>query len=197
MWHELGEIAQIGTGYPFRGRVEHIPDGQLVVLQQKDISEMTAMPSEQLAKFAPSSAARVDNDGCYRNHILQANDVLLQVRGNQFLSVIFSGMYPAIAAQGVAVFRPVSSLLPSFLFWFLNHPKTTESLRSMAGGTHIPFLSKQTLTALKVPVPALETQHLIVAADDVRRQHQMAANRLLKLNDELIDAATWRAATQN
>jgi hypothetical protein len=197
MWRELGEVAQISTGYPFRGKVEHVPGGPLVVLQQKDISDMVAMPSEQPAGFAPVGAARLDEDDTYRSHLLKPGDVLLQARGTQFLSVVFLGNYPAIAAQGVAVFQPSPSLLPDFLHWYFSHPKTADSLRGMARGTHIPFLSKQTLTTMKVPVPGMETQRQVVATADVQRRYRVAAQRLLKLNDELIDAATWHAATQN
>ena len=177
--------------------MEHVPGGPLVVLQQKDISDMVAMPSEQPAGLAPVGSTRLDEDDTYRSHLLNPGDVLLQVRGTQFLSVVFPGDYPAIAAQGVAVFRPSPSLLPGFLHWYLSHPKTTESLRGMARGTHIPFLSKQTLTTMKVPVPRMETQRQVIATADVHRRYRVATQRLLQLNDELIDAATWHAATQN
>lgn len=197
MWHELGSVVQIGTGYPFRGKVEHVPEGSLVVLQQKDVSELAADPGASLAGFVPQGAALVEEDSSHRNHLLQHGDVLLQVRGNQFLSVLFAGDYPAIAAQGVAVFRPKAGLTSEYLCWFLNHPKTTETLRSMAGGTHIPFLSKQTLVALRIPVPVAEQQRRIVEMDRVRQHHKAATRQLLQLTDTLVDASTWHAATQN
>lgn len=197
MWRELGDVAQIGTGYPFRGKVEHVPHGSIVVLQQKDVTDLVATSLQQRDEFAPpSGASRVEDEGTYGKHLLQPDDVLLQVRGTQFLPVIFTGEYPAIAAQGVAVFRTAPALLPSFLHWFLGHPKTTETLRSLAGGTHIPFLSKQSLIAMQVPVPPLHAQHAIVATDDVRRRYRAAAQQLIQLNDQLVDAATWHAATE-
>jgi hypothetical protein len=196
MWHELGKVAQVGSGYPFRGKVENDPNGSLVVLQQKDISDLAAMGPEQLAEIVPPGAARVDEADSYTRHRLQLDDVLLQMRGGQFLSVVFAGSYPAMAAQGVAVIRPGPTLMPRFLCWFLGHPKTTEKLHSMAGGTHIPFLSKKTLTEYPVPVPSLETQQRVVEAHDIRRRHRAATQRLIELNDQLVDAATWQAATQ-
>jgi hypothetical protein len=195
MWHNLGDVAQISSGYPFRGKVESDPSGTLVVLQQKDISDLVAMPLEQHAEVVPGGAARVDEADTYQRHHLKQDDVLLQMRGGQFLSVVYTGHYPAIAAQGVAVIRPHAKLMPRFLCWFLGHPKTTEKLRSMAGGTHIPFLSKQTLTTYSVPVPTLEAQHRIVEAHEVRQRHRAATLRLIELNDQLVDAITWQAAT--
>lgn len=196
MWHELGKVAQVGSGYPFRGKVESDPKGSLVVLQQKDISDLAAMGPEQLAEIVPPGAARVDEADTYGRHHLQSDDVLLQMRGGQFLSVVFAGSYPAMAAQGVAVIRPGPKLMPRFLCWFLGHPKTTEKLRSLAGGTHIPFLSKKTLTKYPVPVPSLETQQRVVEAHDIRRRHRAATQRLIELNDQLVDAITWQSATQ-
>ena len=196
MWHELGKVAQVGSGYPFRGKVESDPSGTLVILQQKDISDLVTMGPEQLAEVVPEGAARIDETNSYTRHHLMPDDVLLQMRGGQFLSVVFAGSYPAIAAQGVAVIRPEPKLMPQFLCWFLGHPKTTEKLRSLAGGTHIPFLSKKTLTEYPVPVPSLETQQKVVEAHDIRRRHRAATQRLNELNDELVDAITWQAATQ-
>jgi hypothetical protein len=195
MWHELGKVAQIGSGYPFRGKVENDPKGTLVVLQQKDISDLATMGPEQLAEVVPTGAARVDETDSYTRHRLMPDDVLLQMRGGQFLSVVFAGSYPAMAAQGVAVIRPGPRLMPRFLCWLLAHPKTTEKLRSMAGGTHIPFLSKKTLTEYPVPVPSLETQRRVVEAHDIRRRHRAATQRLIELNDQLVDAITWQSAT--
>jgi hypothetical protein len=196
MWYELGKVAQVGSGYPFRGRVENDPNGTLVVLQQKDISDLAAISPGQLAGVVPPGAAKVLKMDAYRKHLLTTDDVLLQMRGGQFLSVVFAGQYPAIAAQGVAVIRPIPGLLPAFLCWFLGHPKTTEKLRSMSGGTHIPFLSKKTLTGYQVPMPPLETQHHVVAAHDLRCRHRAATQRLIELNDAIVDAVTWQAATQ-
>ncbi|MET0106063.1 MAG: restriction endonuclease subunit S [Sedimenticola sp.] len=196
MWHELGKVAQVGSGYPFRGKVESDPNGTLVILQQKDISDLVAMGPEQLAEVVPDGAARASEADTYERHRLMSGDVLLQMRGGQFLSVVFAGNYPAIAALGVAVIRPDTKLMPQFLCWFLGHPRTTEKLRSMAGGTHIPFLSKKTLTGYRVPVPSLETQQRVVKAHDIRRRHRAATQRLIELNDELVDAITWQAAIQ-
>lgn len=196
MWHELGKVAQVGSGYAFRGKVESDPKGTLVILQQKDISSLVAMGPAQLAEVVPEGAAHVVEAGTYDRYRLMPDDVLLQMRGGQFLSVVFTGSYPAIAAQGVAVIRPNAELLPGYLCWFLSHPRTTEKLRSVSGGTHIPFISKKALAEYTVPVPPIETQQRVVEAHDIRRKHRAATQRLIELNDQLVDAITWQAAIQ-
>ncbi|MED5509340.1 MAG: restriction endonuclease subunit S, partial [Pseudomonadota bacterium] len=143
MWYELGNVAYVGSGYAFRGKVESDPNGTLVILQQKDISNLVSMTSEQLAEDVPQGAALAADTDNFDKYRVIKGDVLLQLRGGQFLSVVFKANYPAIAAQGVAVIRPNAGLLPSYLCWFLNHPSTTEKLRSISGGTHIPFISKK------------------------------------------------------
>ncbi len=196
MWYELGEVAQIGTGYPFRGRIEDDPVGDLTVLQQKDISDLAKMDPERLTEIIPTGAARVVGAGTFHRHMLMPDDVLLQMRGGQFLSVVFAGNYPAIAAQGVAVIRPNERLLPRFLCWFLSHPRTTEKLRSVSGGTHIPFISKKALVNYSVPVPPIDQQNKVIEAHDICQRHRAATQRLIELNDVLVDAITWHAATQ-
>ncbi len=196
MWYELGEVAQIGTGYPFRGRIKDDPVGILTVLQQKDISNLAKMDSEQLTEIIPTGAARVAEADTFYRHMLMPDDVLLQMRGGQFLSVVFAGNYPAIAAQGVAVIRPNERLLPRFLCWFLSHPRTTEKLRGVSGGTHIPFISKKALMSYSVPIPSLDKQKKVIEAHDIRWRNRAATQRLIELNDILVDAITWQAATQ-
>ena len=196
MWRELGEIAQVSSGYPFRGKVISDPDGELVVLQAKELSELASLPPERLAEFVPILAVRVPSEDSHEKHMLQGDDVLVQVRGTQFKAVVFPGSYPAIAAQGVAILRPGGSILANYLCWALNHPKTTEGLRAVAGGSNIPFLSMRALTGFRVPVPPLDVQLKVVAADEIRRSHQAAARRLLDLNERIVDAVTWQAATE-
>lgn len=197
MWRALGEIAQVNSGYPFRGKVENDPDGTVVIIQQRDVSDMVAMSPEDLAGCAPTNAAWLLPDKSHGKYLIASGDVLLQARGGQFHCLQFTGNYAAMAAQGVAVLRPQSGLLAEYLCWYLNHPTTTKGLQNAAGGTHIPFLSKKALSEYRVPVPSLEVQQQIASADVVHRQYIKKTQRLLELNNQLINAATWQAAIAN
>ncbi|MBR9814295.1 restriction endonuclease subunit S [bacterium] len=191
----LDQVAKVDGGYAWRGKVESEPGGSLTVLQLKDVSDMSA--GTELVQGVPGSAVVVHDDKRYDKYRLEPGDLLLQVRGQLHRAALFNSPAPAIAAQGVAVIRTGDSLLPDYLLWLLRHPKTLDAMRRLAKGTQIPFVSKKALARLPVLVPTLDVQRRIAAADQLRTQQRNAYEQLLTLNDQLVDAVTWRAATQN
>lgn len=190
----LDQIAKVDSGFAFRGKVKSEPGGSLTVLQLKDVSDLSA--GNGLVQGVPGEAVVINDDARYAKYRLEPNDLLLQVRGHQFKVARFESPVAAIAAQGVAVIRAGDVVLPDYLFWLLRHPNTQDALHRLAKGTHIPFLSKKALAQLAVPIPPLREQHQIVAADALRTQQRNAYQQLLTLNDQLVDAITWRAAMQ-
>lgn len=84
-----------------------------------------------------------------------------------------------LGADGVKVLEPVNELDTKFLYYFLN----TITLPDVGYSRHFKFLKE-----LKIPLPPLATQKLIVeildAADALRRQDQ----ELIKKYDELSQA---------
>ena len=190
----LDQVATVDSGFAFRGKVASEPGGSLTVLQLKDVSDLSA--GNDLVQGVPRSAVVINDDARYAKYRLEPNDLLLQVRGHQFKAARFTSSVTAIAAQGVAVIRSGDGVLPEYLFWMLRHPNTLDALRRLAKGTHIPFVSKKALGRLPVPMPALAKQHQIIAADTLRIQQRNTYEQLLTLNDQLVDAITWRAAMQ-
>jgi hypothetical protein len=93
------------------------------------------------------------------------------------------------------VLRPKELVLPEYLTWVLNHATTRDGMRGISRGTYIPFLSKADLEGLQVPVPALDVQHQIVSVARLRQELRRLAVRREQLTDQLVDAATWQAAT--
>ena len=188
MMQRLAEIADIRTGFPFRGRVKPVPSGTLAVVQMKDIDDS--------AGLNPAGCLRItDEPGRYAKHLLQVGDVLLQSRGRKFPAVVFDKPLHGVAALGLMVVRPSNAVVPEYLNWLLNHPRTRDTLRAVAKGTYIPFLSRTDLEALPVSIPGLDIQRRIVAIDQLRRHEQKLAMRLTDLNDQFTDAVVWKAAT--
>jgi restriction endonuclease S subunit len=187
MWKRLGDVAEVLTGYPFRGKVLPQDDGDLVVIQIKDLSNDGRLDLD--------GALRIRKDANYRRHQLQASDILLQSRGSLNRASIFEGTVHAIAALGLFVIRPDARVTsPAYLLWCLNHHRTQEKLSDLTRGSTVPFISKADTAELSVPVPPLHVQQQVVAVDRLRREERALATELERLRTHYIDTLVWQAA---
>ena len=87
--------------------------------------------------------------------------------------------------------------MPTYLAWWLNHPQSQAKLtRDLARGTYIPFISAGDLVSFQVALPPLVVQARIAEVDRLRRLERKLGAQLERLNEQLVDVATWMAATQ-
>ena len=190
MWTPLGDVARVSTGYPFRRKVEAEEGGDIVVIQIKDVDSTEGISEG-------GTIVLRSEGGKYENHLLQAGDLLFQSRGSRHPVAVVEGGVRGIAATGLHVIRPdPERVMPHYLAWWLNHPQSQTRLTGVARGTYIPFISAGELVAFRVALPSLAVQTRIVEIDHLRRLEQKLGARLEQLNQQLVDAATWMAATR-
>ncbi|MGE3595795.1 MAG: restriction endonuclease subunit S [Dehalococcoidia bacterium] len=182
MLTRLADVAEVRTGFPFRGKVHDDPTGKLAVVQMKDVSDV--------GRLDPAACLHIQEESSHTRHLLRAGDVLLQSRGSKFPAGVVDMPIHGIAALGLHVLRPGPHVKPAYLAWIMNHTTTREALRDMARGSYIPFLSKGDLEELRVPVPDLATQQRIVEILWLRAEER----RLHEQREALIDQLTWGAA---
>jgi len=75
--------------------------------------------------------------------------------------------------------RPREGVLPGYLLWYLNHRETAELLRVLEQGTTVPFLSKQNLERLRVPLPPVEIQEALIAVSAAHEDEEAVTRQLL------------------
>jgi hypothetical protein len=190
MWRSLADVADVLTGYPFRGKIYPEEGGDLAVVQIKDVDAAAGLRLDSLIMLR-------DDEGKYGRYRLDAGDVLFQSRGSQHPVAVVSSGLRGIAALGLHVVRPKRKhLRPEYLVWFMNHPKTQSRLKDMARGSYIPFVAKGDLAGFSVAVPPLEVQDRVAQIDQLRRKERQLASQLDQLSQDRTDAATWLAATR-
>lgn len=191
MWPQLREIAEIHTGYPFRGKVVPEEGGDVAVIQMRDIDPAVGL--------RPDSCLHLrGQDGRFDKYLVRPGDLLLQSRGSRNPSVPVDRAVRAIAALGLYVIRAKSAVVrPEYLAWYLAHPHVHLQLRSKARGTHIPFLPKSGLAEITIPVPTLDVQEKIVAVQRLHAEQAKLTADLEKKLRELVEAATWQFAAGN
>lgn len=188
-WSPLGAVAGLFTGYPFRTAVRNEPGGTLPAVQLQDL----AFRGDEL----PESVVRVSNaDGRYDDYLLEPTDLLFQARGSRHAAELVRMKGPVISLPGLHIIRSdPNRVLPEYLAWCINHPNTQAAIAAVAQGTHQPFVSKQSLTKLRIPVPTLAIQRQIAEIDRLRAEERRLAAELAEAKDMLVHGVTWRAVT--
>lgn len=192
MWTPLGDVARVSTGYPFRRKVEAEEGGDIVLIQIKDVDRIEGV-SEGGTILLRSEGRK------YEKHLLEEGDLLFQSRGSRHPVGVVEGGVRGIAATGLHIIRPdTKRVMPYYLAWWLNHPQSQAKLtRDLARGTYIPFISAGDLIAFQVALPPRNVQAQIVEVDRLRRLEHKLGAKLERLNQQLVDAANWMAATRS
>jgi hypothetical protein len=190
MWTVVADVAAFVGTFPFRGAVRNEPGGNVAVVQLKDASRLDG-------EFGLAVPRVANHDRRYDRYLLQPGDVLVQARGRHPAGIV-ELRDPAIAAPGLHALRAdPRRLTPAYLSWALNHSKTQGTIASVAQGTHAPFLSKQALMELRIPVPPLPVQHQITDVIRTREHERQLANQLAAAQDALVEGKTWAAAMRD
>ena len=173
----LGELAEVQMGYPFRSRLEHDAEGDVSVIQMKDIDDANLLNAEDTIRVKlPKGKA---------HHLLRPGDLLFRSRGRtNGAALVQSSIGSAVLAAPMLLIRP-HGVLPEYLCWFLNAPAAQVQLASLAEGTSVRMISAEALKALDVPLPSLATQQRIVQAAALAEQEQTLLARIATLRQRL------------
>ena len=186
----IGEIANIQTGYQFRGKVEPEADGKVALLQIKDI--------EDRRRVTPETIDRIEFEKAYDQYLIHPGDILFLSRGHkQFALAIEDEMPDTIASGYFYILRLVTDhLRPAFLAWYINQAPFQAQLAQLSQGSHMPFVSKTEFQDLPVATPPLELQDTIVALSDLSEQEHTILTELAEKRAALIQALTMAAAAE-
>ena len=182
----LGELAEIQMGYPFRSRLEHDPQGDVAVIQMKDIDDTNLLHVEEAIRVTlPRGKAR---------HLLRAGDLLFRSRGrSNGAAQVLEGIGPAVLSAPMLLIRP-HNVLPAYLCWYINTPATQAQLAALAEGTSVQMISAEALRALDVPLPSLATQQRIAEAAALAGQEQSLLARIATLRQRLTNHLLMKLA---
>src|SRR5690606_2374521 len=87
-------------------------------------------------------------DSVSPKHILKAGDVVYAAKGSKNFAAIYEAKSPpAVASTSFFVIRlvatPPRGVMPEFLVWFLNHPRSQKIIKGGAIGSSIVSISKR------------------------------------------------------
>lgn len=164
----LGEISDISLGRDFRGSIKADKDGEILVLQPKEVF------SESIDEAVRVKSGKV---GVFQNRLLRPGDILCSIR-HKFVSMVVKEEWltrPVIANSGLFIIRLNSNeFLPEYVSTFINcyferqgfqttlERQEQEKIKE-GKKPSVRLLTKDTLASISIPKKSMEEQHEIVA----------------------------------
>ena len=187
--HTLNGITDVFIGVTFRSRIETVPDGNLKVIQMRDLKEDNLVHLDK--------AIRVDHPIPRRSPLAQRGDIIFRSRGQTYTAALLDCEVreDVIVASPLFLIRPnKKKVCPGYLLWWINHPSSQTYFKSRAGGTMVRMVSKPSLEALKVSLPPLEQQRNIAQFFNlfVREQNllkELRKNKARRIQETLMQVA--------
>lgn len=186
MQMKLDNVATIIAGYTFRGAITADKNGDLLVIQAKDLGRNTFITDASiLTPIAFDSAG-------YPNRI-KKNDVLIIARGMRagaFRAAVYkSDASNVIASSSLHIIRiTVPGILPEYVTHYLNSKNGQDLLSKIVTGSYICALPRRLLEQLKMPIPDLRKQKAIVKLYQNMQLQQQILDRRNELKHQILDA---------
>lgn len=175
----IEQIAEIKAGYLFKEGIRQDKDGTVGVVQLKDVDARGVLYIQNTQTI---NLEKLNNDD-----LLSAGDVLLKAKTNHpVAAVVESVSGNMIATAHYFIIRlKTSEATPGFLAWYLNQKPAQNYFDRNAGGTRIQVINKQTLGALEIVLPDIETQKRIEKVHALHQREQDLIN-LIKEKRHLL-----------
>jgi hypothetical protein len=179
----LGLAVEVRPGYPFRGSIDEVVDGEVLAVQMKDVDVEGGVNW--------GGAIRTSLAGRKRPDWLRAGDVLFVAKGARFYAVcIDEPPSPAVCSPHFFHLQvaPHVPLLPAFLAWQINQPPFQRQLQQAAEGSSQLSIRRPVLESLFLSLPVLEDQHRLVALAELARQERRGLHQLILNREQQLQA---------
>lgn len=172
-------LEELFSGYSFRSKVEHDPNGEVGVIQMKDLENDYTSINTNLIK--------VDSKAIPSKYLLKQGDVLFISKGSNNHAVTFNMEQHVVAASAFFVLRPdPSKVIPEYLSWYLNQQTVQQYIKDNRAGTYIPNVNKSTVEGIQIMLPEKKLQEKIVKIDLLRNREYLLTNQLLTKRELLV-----------
>ena len=185
---KLKKLASIQMGHSFRSKLEPDSDGNISVIQMKDLTEDNRLNAKELMQ--------IDMQDLKEHHRVKINDLAFRSRGQtNTAAIIDQQLKDAVIAAPLLRIRVNSdSILPAYLCWFINQRSSQAALQSKATGTAVRMIGISAIEELEVVVPSLDMQQKIIEIYQLSINEQKLMKALVKKKEVLIDATLMNLA---
>lgn len=187
----LGELAEVRSGYTFRGAVDSAAGSDRVPLLR--IGDLTEEGNLSPRFSDTTLVCRT----LTKRYLVREGDLVLANRGTRATAALIPGKLEAAASGQLFLIRIHSqSIAKEYLHWYINHCDVQKYLVSHMRGGRVKMLSIEVLRrGLRVPLPSLDVQRRIVEMQSLFRSECRLMERLSELKrvyyEKLLGQAAW------
>jgi restriction endonuclease S subunit len=181
------EISIIIPGYSFRAAIEPDWNSKVFVIQPRNIEAGVII--KEINNLTPVSFVGTSSPA-----FLRKGDVLVVSRGaskGSFKSSVFQSESKAVLATSSLFIVRLSDtvVLPEYLSLYLNSDEGQSKLLETVSGSYIQAISRKKFEELKIFVPSLEKQGILVQLSQNLRQQQKITERKNQIQKNIINSA--------
>ncbi len=183
----LKTIANIQVGYQAKTGIKESVQGTHRLIQSKDFDSFNRLQSGNLIAFSPERKPEP--------YSVHKGDILFQARGMvHFSYCIEEELENTLAAGSFYILRTKKKdMLPQYLAWWLNQSEAQAYFQAEARGAGISFISKETLSRLKVRIPPLSVQNKVVKIITLAGYERFLLDQLASARSRLVRAVCIKA----
>lgn len=191
MKKKISQISDIKSGFLFKKGLNSHLEGNLQVIQLKDLDDRGILKLNQLQ--------RIKLENIDPKNFLTNGDVLFKAKTNRPVAgVVKESLTNAIATAHYFVISVKNkTVLPDYLAWYLNQRPAQIYFSKNSGGTRIQVVNKQTLGELEIMIPALTIQENIVKVAQLYQKEQELLENIKEEKLKLIAAQLLTAVKSN
>lgn len=172
------------AGHPLRGSIENVPDGDIAVVQMKDVNPEGRINLAQLYRVVLSGRKKPD--------YLRKGDILFVGRGYRIFAVLVDkDLERTVAGPHFFIIsvkpNKGGGVRPDYLTWYLNHKQAQRYFSQHVAGTALPHINRSALEDLPIVVPPLEVQARIVKAHDCHLKEKALLEKLIVKKKLFLD----------
>ena len=186
---KLENIVNIRAGLPFRSRPEADSNGNVTLVQQKNVNESrTALEFADAMRFTP------DRD--ISSHYLSEGDVLFMGKGHSIFACVANNLPGYTVAAGLFFVLSLKEkmkerVVPEYVAWTLNRGSIRDQLLLASGsGVSMPVVRRKVLEELKICLPSLETQQNIVDLHLLSVKEKNLMRKLAEKRESLVNTVS-------
>ncbi|MCU0933930.1 MAG: hypothetical protein MUE86_05715, partial [Thiobacillaceae bacterium] len=187
----LEALCQIRLGYTFRERPQASADGDTVVIQMANIEASQRLKRGELL--------RIHADHLNARHLVREGDLLFRSRSSTNTAVVVpADLGRAVLAAPMIHLRPRrADVLPDYLAWAINHPRTQATLATHARGSRSQMIGIPALRSLTLPLPPAAVQRAIAEMAQLAVRERELLVEVSRLRQHLLHHQLWAAASQH
>lgn len=182
----LQDIAEVLSGYAFRGAIVDNAFGTLCVAQASNIDvNQLFLDTENLKK--------IDEVPARASAYLEEGDVIIASRTSMtggFKACVFAGYErQVIASSSVLIIRPSDDVTSEYLSIYLNSAMGQAELNRDTSGSYVKALLRKQLLMVQIPVPSMVEQETLASLSKNTSDQNRLLEQKIQIHKNILQGA--------